>query len=44
MKITLFAVLGFLGIAVLLVYAGYELRRTQEKGHSQPNSALPTNP
>jgi hypothetical protein len=44
MRITLFAVVGFLGIAALLVYAGYELRKAQEKGRAQPNPALPTNP
>jgi hypothetical protein len=45
MRITLLAVLGFLAVAALLVYAGYELHRTiQEKGRPQPNPEPPMNP
>ena len=46
MRVTLLGVLGFLAVAALLVYAGYEWHRVSlEKGQSQPNpDPPPVNP
>lgn len=43
MKITMLGVLGFIAIATLLVYAGYELGRMPEKPQSPLNPTLPPN-
>ena len=40
MRVTLLGVLGFLGLAALLVYAGYELYRMAQERNGQ----LPQNP
>jgi hypothetical protein len=42
MRITLLGVLGFLAVAVLLIYAGYELHRTTEEEKEAPPK--PPNP
>jgi hypothetical protein len=45
MRITLLGVLGFLAVAALLVYAGYELHRVmaaKQPGH--PSLEPPVNP
>lgn len=44
MKITLLGVLVAVAIAALLVYAGYELRRSEEKRPPFPNPNPPLKP
>ncbi len=46
MRVTLLGVLTLVGIAVLIVYAGYELHRTSQErnAQSQQNPNLPEQP
>ncbi len=46
MRVTLLGVLTLVGIAVLIVYAGYELHRASQERNAQPqqNPNLPEQP
>jgi len=44
MRVTLLGVLTLVGIAVLIVYAGYVLQQTSQERNAQPCGRIPISP